>query len=98
MRQLHSALAAHGIVTWARNLRGERPRERVMGVVRLNTLDWLVVAFVLIAFVALQWLRLHPKETLGEVKDRLQREVMTNGVAAPKPLSGRVAINQLLTA
>jgi len=46
----------------------------------------------------LQQLRLRPKETLGEVKDRLQRDVITNGMAAPQPLSGRVAINQLLTA
>jgi len=56
------------------------------------------VAFVLIAFVVLQQLRLRPKETLGEVKDRLQRDVMTNGVEAPQPLRGKVAINQLLTA
>jgi SRSO17 transposase len=34
------------------------------------------VACVLIAAIALQQLRLHPKETLGEVKDRLQREAM----------------------
>jgi putative transposase len=53
------------------------------------------VAFVLIAFIVLQWLRLHPKETLGEVKDRLQREVMTGGVPAPAPLKGKVAIAQL---
>jgi SRSO17 transposase len=56
------------------------------------------VAFVLIAFVVLQQLRLRPKETLGEVKDRLQREVMTNGLAAPRPLNGKVAISQLSTA
>ena len=31
------------------------------------------VAFVMIAFVVLQRLRRHPKETLGEVKDRLHR-------------------------
>jgi len=56
------------------------------------------VAFVLIAFVVLQQLRLCPKETLGEVKDKGQREVMTSGLAAPRPLNGRVAISQLLTA
>ena len=56
------------------------------------------VAFVLIAFVVLQRLRLHPKETLGEVKDRLQREVMTGSLPAPTPLKGKVAIGQLLTA
>jgi hypothetical protein len=56
------------------------------------------VAFVLIAFVVLQQLRLRPKETLGEVKDRLQREVMTSGLPAPRPLNGKVATHQLLTA
>jgi hypothetical protein len=56
------------------------------------------VAFVLIGFVILQRLRLHPKETLGEVKDRLQREAMTSGLPAPKPLRGKVATVHLLTA
>jgi hypothetical protein len=56
------------------------------------------VAFVLIAFIALQWLRRHPEETLGEVKDRLQREVMTGSLAAPVPSKGKVAADQLLTA
>ncbi len=63
------------------------------------------VAFVLIAFVVLQCLRLHPpigplwgKETLGEVKDRLQRELITGGLPAPAPLRGKVAAAQLLTA
>jgi hypothetical protein len=56
------------------------------------------VAFVLIGFVILQRLRLHPKETLGEVKDRLQREAMTGGLPAPKPLRGKVATVHLLTA
>ena len=45
------------------------------------------VALALIAFVVLQQLRLRPKETLGEVKDRLQREVITSGLAAPRPLT-----------
>ena len=49
------------------------------------------VAFALIAFIVLQQLRLHPKETLGEVKDRLQREVMTGGLPAPVTLKGKVA-------
>lgn len=56
------------------------------------------VAFVLIAFILLQRLRLHPEETLGEVKDRLQREVMTGGLHAPVLLKGKVATAQLLTA
>jgi len=53
------------------------------------------VALVLIVFVVLQQLRLRPRETLGEVKDRLQREGMTSGLAAPRPLDGRVTISQL---
>jgi hypothetical protein len=56
------------------------------------------VAFVLIAFLVLQRLRLRPKETLGEAKDRLQREVFTGGMPAPTPLKGKVAASQLLTA
>jgi SRSO17 transposase len=56
------------------------------------------VALVLIAFVILQRLRLHPKETLGEVKDRLQRELITGGLPAPRPLRGKVALAQLSTA
>lgn len=56
------------------------------------------VAFVLIAFLVLRRLCRHPEETLGEVKDRLQREVMTGGLPAPVPLKGKVAADQLLTA
>ncbi len=56
------------------------------------------VASVLIAFIILQRLRLHPKETLGEVKDRLQRELITGGLPAPAPLRGKMAAAQLLTA
>jgi hypothetical protein len=56
------------------------------------------VAFVLIAFIVLQRLRLRPKETLGEVKDRLQREVFTGGLPTPIPLKGKVATSQLITA
>jgi len=56
------------------------------------------VAFVLIGFIILQRLRLHPKETLGEVKDRLQRELITGGLPAPPSLLGKVPTDQLLTA
>ena len=56
------------------------------------------VALVLIAFVVLQRLRLHPKETLGEVKERLQRELFTGGMPAPTPLRTKVPAAQLLTA
>jgi hypothetical protein len=51
-----------------------------------------------IAFIILQWLRLRPKETLGEVKHRLQCKLITGGVPAPAPLQGRMAAAQLLTA
>ena len=56
------------------------------------------VAFVLLAFIVLQRLRLHPTETLGEVKDRLQREVMTGGLPPPVALQGKTTIEKLLTA
>jgi hypothetical protein len=56
------------------------------------------VAFALIAFIVLQRLRLRPEETLGEVKDRLQREVMTGGLPAPVLLKGKASTAQLLTA
>lgn len=49
------------------------------------------VAVALIGSVILQRLRLHPKETLGEVKGRLQREAMTGGLPAPELLKGKVA-------
>ena len=54
--------------------------------------------FGLIAFVILQRLRLHPKETLGEVKERLQRELFIGGIPTPVPLRGKVPAAQLLTA
>jgi len=56
------------------------------------------VAIALIGFVLLQRLRLHPKETLGEVKARLSREVMTGGLPASEPLGGKVATVHLPTA
>ncbi|MGC8947464.1 MAG: transposase [Anaerolineae bacterium] len=54
------------------------------------------MALVLLAFVVLQPLRLHPKETLGETKDRLQREVMAKGWTPPSPLRGPVAASRVL--
>ena len=51
------------------------------------------VAFVLIGFIILQRLRLHSKETLGEVKDRLQRELITGGLLAPPSLRGKVPMH-----
>jgi hypothetical protein len=56
------------------------------------------VAFSFIAFIVLQRLRVHPEETLGEVKDRLQRQVMSGGSPAPQSLKGKIAVDQLLTA
>lgn len=53
------------------------------------------VALSLFAFIVLQRLRRHPKETLGEVKERLQLEVFTAGSPRPAPLKGKVALNQL---
>jgi hypothetical protein len=54
--------------------------------------DWLPLKWR----ARLQRLRLHPKEILGEVKDRLQGEVMTGGLPAPEPLKGKVALELLL--
>ena len=51
------------------------------------------VAFVLIAFIIFQHLRLHPKETLGEVKDRIQLKLITHGLPPPSPLRGKVSVS-----
>ena len=48
-----------------------------------------------VAFVVLQQLRLHPKETLGEVKDHLQLEAMTGALPVPKSLKGKVSVELL---
>ena len=56
------------------------------------------VAFCFIAFVLLQLLRLRPEEKLGEVKERLQQEVISGGMTPPQPLKGKVKIEMLLTA
>jgi hypothetical protein len=56
------------------------------------------VAFVLLAFLMLQLLRRYPKETLGAVKERLQREAFVNHWPAPPMLKGKVARVQLLSA
>jgi hypothetical protein len=49
------------------------------------------VDFVLITFTVLQVLRLGPEETLGQVKERLQQEVLRDGWHPPTPLKGKVA-------
>lgn len=56
------------------------------------------VAFALITFTVLQVLRLGPEETLGQVKERLQQEVLRGGWRPPEPLKGKVAHAQLLSA
>ena len=56
------------------------------------------VAFVLLAFVVLQCLRLRPEETLGEVKERIQRKTFLGDVSDPIPLRGKVPLSHLLTA
>ena len=58
----------------------------------------LHIAFVLLAFLVLQMLRRDPKETLGSVKDRLQREAMVGQSSAPSFLDGKVPQSALLTA
>jgi SRSO17 transposase len=56
------------------------------------------VAFSLIAFIVLQRLRLHPAETLYEVKNRLQKEALFGSFHPLTPLKGKVALSQLVTA
>ena len=46
----------------------------------------------MIAFVVLQMLRLPPKKTLGEVKERLQREAsLSDYPHKPRRLKGKVS-------
>lgn len=75
-----------------------RDAKQFSGLARVEQALVRHMAFVLLAFVVLQRPRRHPKETLGEVKDRLQRELFTGGLPAPTPLRGKVATAQLLTA
>jgi len=56
------------------------------------------VAFVLLAFVVLQCLRLHPEETLGEVKERLQQKTFLGNVSDPVHLKGKTPLSILVTA
>lgn len=55
----------------------------------------LHVAFVLLSLILLQRFRQHSKETLGEVKERLQKQVFTSGFRPPTPLKGKAAVSQL---
>lgn len=54
------------------------------------------VAICLTTFTVLQLLRLRPEETLGEVKSRLQRQVLAGDMQPPAPLRGKVARAELL--
>ncbi|HXF84901.1 MAG TPA: transposase [Anaerolineales bacterium] len=57
------------------------------------------VAFVLIAFLVLQMLRLRPTETLGEAKERLQRETfIPDYYRKPPMLKGKISMLLLLSA
>jgi len=56
------------------------------------------IAFVLVTFIVLQLLGLHRQETVGETKERLQLSVIQQNAMRPRPLKGRVAASQLLTA
>ena len=63
-----------------------------------NHIENCCVAFVLLAFVVLQCLRLRPEETLGEVKERIQRKTFLGDVSDPIPLRSKVSMSHLLTA
>lgn len=54
------------------------------------------VALCLMTFTVLQLLRLRPEETLGEVKERLQQQVISGGMQPPTPLRGKVPRTELL--
>jgi hypothetical protein len=57
------------------------------------------VAFVMIAFLVLQMLRLHSKETLGEAKERLQREAfIPDYYHKPPVLKGKIPAHLILSA
>jgi len=49
------------------------------------------VAFVLLTYVVLNQLKLDPSETTGEVKERLQLQVVCGDALPPDPLKARVA-------
>lgn len=47
------------------------------------------VGLSMLTFVVLQWLREGPEETVGEVKERWQLEIVRQGHPEPKPLRGK---------
>ncbi len=70
--------------------RGDRAGKphRAAGLARL---DLAQVAQQMADAGLLQPIRRRPEETLGEVKERLQRQVISGGMQPPTPLRGRVA-------
>lgn len=64
----------------------------------LDVAQVMHIAFVLLAFLVMQMLRRDPKETLGSVKDHLQKEVLTAHLAAPPTLKGKSSLSLLSTA
>ncbi len=56
------------------------------------------VAMSMLCFVVLEWLREGEKESLGQVKERWQLEIVRKGQEEPKPLRGRQKVTLELTA
>jgi len=56
------------------------------------------VAMSMLCFVVLQWLREGEKESLGQVKERWQLEMLRKGQKEPEPLRGRQKVTLELTA
>lgn len=64
----------------------------------LDVAQVMHIAFVLLAFIVLQLLRRDPKETLGSVKERLQRDALVGHLPTPPMLKGKSPLAVLLTA
>jgi hypothetical protein len=56
------------------------------------------VGLSLLTFVVLQWLRDSPEETVGQVKERWQLEIVRQGHPEPKPLRGKQKVTLKPTA
>ncbi len=65
---------------------------------RLDVAQVMHIAFVLLAFIVLQMLRRDPKETLGSVKERLQRDALVGHLPTPPMLKGKSSLSVLITA
>lgn len=64
----------------------------------LDVAQVMHIAFVLLAFIVLQMLRRDPKETLGSVKERLQRDAWIGHLPTPPMLKGKSSLSVLITA